>query len=124
MWTSTLAASGVVAGGVALAVAYRRRSDPPLSACALSCDLQRARSASDVVRLLQRLARRATTEDIAVQLAGALEQDGIDEAVLVRLSRLHRLHGEDNGATGYALNMVWGIVLQGVADGTVVIYAD
>lgn len=112
-------------GGVTLAVCYRARRDAPLLTSGAVCSsLHRARSVADLVRLLQRMARRAPTEDLATRLAAAFEEDGVDEALVVRLSQFHRDYGADNGAKGYAVNMVWAILLQGIANGRVVIYSD
>ena len=124
MWASSVTV-GLVAGGTAAAVMYRRHQDTlPLSLLATSQRLHGVHTASDAVRLLQHMARRAPTEDVAMQLCDALEHYGVDESLLVRLSNLHRIHGADNGARGYAINMIWGVMLNSIGRDRVVIYVD
>jgi hypothetical protein len=124
MWATT-ATAGLVAGGLTVAVMCRRRQEAPLlTPRALRKRLHRVHSATDAVHLLQRMASRAPTEDVAMHLADAIAHDGVDEVLVVRLSELHRLHGADMGATGYAINMIWGVILEGIASSNVIIYTD
>ena len=116
MW-NVAAAGGVVAAG-ALTFYQRERvwgpSDP-------ATRVEQCHTIDDLVRCMQDLARRRPTEDLALHLAGALEERGVSEECVLRLSELHRAYGDDDGLRGYAITFAWGAIVEGIARGTVVI---
>lgn len=83
--------------------------------------VERCETIDDLVRCMQDLARRRPTDDLALHLATRFQDRGITEECLVRLSKLHRRHGGDNGLRGYAVTFVWSILARGIAEGDVVV---
>ena len=83
--------------------------------------IESCRTVEDLVCLLQHLAARRPTEDLAAHISAAFERNGVTERCLQRLSNLHRVYGADLGLAGYAINFVWSLLMEGVIEGGVVI---
>ena len=86
----------------------------PVTRLELSSDVE------DLIVLLQDIARRAPTEDVVDRLSSSIDDYGISERCLLRLSALHRTHGSDIGIKGYAINLVWSTAADAVNRGALV----
>lgn len=125
MWTTTCVTAAAGVGGTAYWYScVRREKWRPDSSDTLSQRLHEIRTVDDVIGVLQRVAHRSPTEDVAAKLSEAFELCGVDEELLKRLSDIHRKHGGDLGVRGYAINMLWSVLISSVAEGKVVILAE
>ena len=99
--------------GICCAAYYYYRTRKPTNL--LIQKIENIKKIQDAVRLLQNIARRAPTEDIAALLTNTVITHGIRENAAIRISRLHTQYGGDQGTNGYAINMLWScIVMAGI----------
>lgn len=123
MWSYAAGGASVAAAGLCTYRCYiEERAD--VSTRSTSRRIEAARRVDDVVRLLQYAARRAPTEDVVVHIATTLQEYGISENALHRLSAMHRHCANDDGIRGYAMAMVWSTILDGIALERIIIHID
>jgi len=122
MWYYAAAGGTVAAAGFCSYKCIGDREDT--STRSTSRRIEAATRVDDVVRLLQHIARRAPTEDVVVHIAFALQEYGISEVALNRLSAMHRVYANDDGIHGYAMAMVWSTILDGIALERIIIHVD
>lgn len=121
MWSYTAGGASVAALGYAYHHYHRHHcwhGPDRLIDC-----IEGIRTIEDVVHTLGCVARHQSTEAMAEAIHEAIAAHGIRESTLCRLSELHRRYGSDDGCYGYAINMLWSLMLDAVSSGAV-IYVD
>lgn len=78
----------------------------------LSYRIERVHSIHDVICLMQDIARRSPTEDVADKLVDAITYKPLSDEAMHRISRLHIQFGSNLGIQGYAINMLWGPIVS------------
>ncbi len=86
----------------------------------LSRRLHRARDIQDIIRVLRSLARHLETERVMDALSACFLEHGVEEAFIIRMSRMHRQFGRDDGICGYAICTVWSVLLSAIGHGAVI----
>jgi len=73
--------------------------------------IEQIKEIEDVIKLLQFLAKRNPTEDVADKIVNNLNKYGLSDNTIQRLSRMHMKYASDYGVKGYAINMLWSCVV-------------
>ena len=73
----------------------------------------------DIVHWLHALADETpTTDGMSEAIVEHVCLHGINESTVKRISRLHVQYGADDGAAGYAINVMWSAILHAIASTT------
>ena len=126
MWASTAVASaaGLTIGATMVMMRRKSACDQRVDDSGeLSARIEAIQTARDAVRLLQTMCRRSPTEDVVARLEEAVNSHGISEVAVARLSQIHRQRGDDLGAEGYAIALIWSTVLYAIQEGGAIIVA-
>ena len=71
----------------------------------------------DVIFCLHSIAQVDTScDDLSSQIVQCVQEFGIREDSLARLSRMHIEYGADVGSYGYAINVMWSAIVYAIAD--------
>ena len=124
MWCYTAVGFTLAGGALCIATTHHRKQHDIVGTDSLVDRIEKIRTIDQVVRLLQTLAYRSPTEDVVSHICEAIEMHGIAEAAVDRLSRLHRHHGNELGARGYAINLLWSTVLEAIASHNSILIVD
>lgn len=117
MWGVVASVATVVLGAC---ITRRRRSPPsePRSprqvrrgASHVAAQLQAVETIDELVVVMRNIGTEVQDGDsMADALDVAVRQHGLTEGALMRLSRLHQVHGSDLGTRGYAVQVCWSSV--------------
>lgn len=78
---------------------------------ALYKEIENIKDIESVVKLLTKIAGSDETDTIVMKIVHVLECYLLSEDTLIRISKLHKEYGHDNGINGYAINLLWSCIV-------------